>query len=114
MSRSSSSSFGSSLMRLNSLRAFGAHGMRKADGAIDDLRATTLILVHSGTVLLHGEKIVRERGVHALRRLGLGDRSTERTHPSAALEELQTAAELLDALGGVGQRHVFHHERGQH
>src|SRR5215510_16468029 len=112
MSRSSSSSLGSSVMRLNSLRAFGAHGMRKADGALDDLRATTLILVHAGAVLLHGEQIVLERGVRPLGRLRLGDRATELPHAPPPLEKFQTSAELLDTRRPVRQRRVFDHERG--
>src|SRR5437868_7591112 len=107
MSRSSSSSLGSSLMPLNSLRAVGAHGMRMVDGAVDHLRASTLMLIDTGAVALDGEQVVVNGGVHALRGLGFGDRSAEVAHAAATAQELQTAAELLDALGRVGRRRVL-------
>src|SRR5436309_7664132 len=107
MSRSSSSSLGSSLMRLNSLRTLGSRLWRLADGPVDDLRAAPLMLVDAGAVLLHGEQVILERGVHALRRLGLGDRPAERANPPSSLEEPQAPLELLDALARVRHRRVW-------
>src|SRR3989441_127216 len=114
MSRSSSSSLGSSVMRLNSLRTLGSRLWRLADGAVDDLRAAPLMLVDAGAVLLHGEQVILERGVHALRRLRLGDRPAERANPPSLLEEPQAPLELLDALARVRHRRVIDHERGEH
>src|SRR5947199_8387672 len=111
MSRSSSSSLGSSLMRLNSLRTLGSRLWRLADGPVDDLRAAPLMLVDAGAVLLHGEQVILERGVHALRRLGLGDRPAERANPPSSLEEPQAPLELLDALARVRHRRVIDTER---
>src|SRR5256885_17254430 len=93
MSRSSSSSLGSSLMRLNSLRTLGSRLWRLADGPVDDLRAAPLMLVDAGAVLLHGEQVILERGVHALRRLGLGDRPAERANPPSRSEERRVGKE---------------------
>src|SRR5436309_624103 len=84
--------------------------MRMVDGAVDHLRASTLMLIDTGAVALDGEQVVLNGGVHALRGLGFGDRSAEVAHAAATAQELQTAAELLDALGCVGRRRVLDHE----
>src|SRR5688572_18505344 len=62
MRRSSSSSFGSSLMRLNSLRTLGSRGMRVVDYAIDRLRAAARELVDAGAVALDGVQLAVECG----------------------------------------------------
>src|SRR5213595_1338548 len=98
MSRSSSSSLGSSLMPFNSLRAVGAHRMRMVDGAVDHLRASTLMLIDTGAVALHGEQVVVDGRAHA--------------PPSA--QELEAAAKMLDARARVRGRGVLDHERGHH
>src|SRR6267142_1711608 len=97
MSRSSSSSLGSSLMPLNSLRAVGAHRMRMVDGAVDHLRASTLMLIDTGAVALHGEQVVVDGRVHALRGLGGADRPAEVAHAPSSAQELEAAAEAASA-----------------
>src|SRR5437762_1329205 len=114
MSRSSSSSLGSSLMPLNSLRAVGAHRMRMVDGAVDHLRASTLMLIDTGAVALHGEQVVVDGRVHALRGLGGADRPAEVAHAPPSAQELEAAAKMLDARARVRGRGVLDHERGHH
>src|SRR6185503_10777347 len=96
MSRSSSSSFGSSLMRLDSLRTLGSRGMRVVDNPIDRLRAASRELVDTGTVALDGVEIAVERGGSVL---GLGDRDgpAELADSPAAVHILEPPLELLDA-----------------
>src|SRR3954465_7886278 len=100
MSRSSSSSFGSSLMRLDSLRTLGSRGMRVVDDLIDRLRAAARELVDAGTVALHGEQLAGERG-RPLFRLSDRDGPAELANSPAAVHILQPPLELLDRRRGV-------------
>src|SRR2546426_573821 len=107
MSRSSSSSLGSSFMRLTSLRAFGAHGMRKASGA--------RVAVDRLALSLEVAQGVHERGVRARRRLlALGDVAAGGAQTPQAPQAIETMAELLDAGLRVGRRRLGDEQRRQH
>src|SRR5687768_5169733 len=113
MSRSSSSSFGSSLMRLNSLRTLGSRGMRVVDDSIHCLRAAAGELVDAGAIALHGVELAVERGRRVLG-LGDGDGPAELADSPAAVHILQPPLELLDAGRRVLDGALLDDQSGNH
>src|SRR5919201_764726 len=110
MSRSSSSSFGSSLMRLDSLRTVGSRGMRVVDDSIHRLRAPARELVDARAVALNGEELTVERGRRVLG-LGESDGPAELTDSPAAARELKPLLELLDTGSGLVSRGLLDDQR---
>src|SRR5256712_3732366 len=106
MSRSSSSSLGSSLMRL---RSFGPWSPR-----LERLSDTPRDLVdHGGFLVEHSQLFVRQRRPRAALGLDVGDRLTHLARPPEALAALETLLELLNANPDVKLRVLFDEEGGQ-
>src|SRR5437868_1348584 len=106
MRRSSSSSFVSSLIRLDSLRASGPVFHRLRDAARDP--------VHDFALFVQGaELIVVDRGASAGHRLSLGDRADLLALALQSLLALEMRPELPDERGAIFDLPVDDEQGGQ-
>src|SRR5688572_20185712 len=105
MSRSSSSSLGSSLMRMNSLRTLGS--------VFERLRGATPEAVDAGAILVHGAELIVHGGGDTRRLLRFGDGAAHDPHPPQALRAIQTSCVLLDARPRIFREVLLDQQRGQ-